>query len=235
MRERDDARARAEQPQIGVEVDDALPVDRRDADLRAGLCREELPGHDVRVVLELRDDDLVARREPRAAMGLRDEVDRLGRPAHEHDLGDGGGVHEAPHLLARTLVERGRLLRQRVHAAVHVGMVRAGVPGHRVDHRGGLLGGRRIVEIGEGVAVDAAGEHGKVRADALDVERQGSFACGGHQPVTWINSFCGRAAATSDCAAARTAVTGRRPTRSWQKAKVSSARAASGSSPRETR
>ena len=60
--EGDHARARAEQAEIGLEVDDAAPVDRHDAERGARLRGDELPGHDVRVMLEARDDDLVAGR-----------------------------------------------------------------------------------------------------------------------------------------------------------------------------
>ena len=61
-------------------------VDRRDAQLRALLGAELLPGHDVGVVLEVRDDDLVALADVAPAPGLRDEVDALGGAAHEDDL-----------------------------------------------------------------------------------------------------------------------------------------------------
>ena len=38
------------------------------------------------------------------------------------------------------------------------------------------------------MAVDAAREHGEIRTDALDVQRQGDFADGGHQAVPWTSS-----------------------------------------------
>ena len=107
VRQRDEARARAEQPQVRLEVDDAAAVDRHDADPRAGLRREQLPGHDVRVVLELRDDDLVAG--ARAAGGRSDCATRLIAsvvPRTNTISRERGGVDEAAHLLARTLVER---------------------------------------------------------------------------------------------------------------------------------
>ena len=58
--ERDEARPRREQ--LLVLLEDDLPgvVDRRDPQLGALLGGELLPGHDVGVVLEMRDDDLVA-------------------------------------------------------------------------------------------------------------------------------------------------------------------------------
>ena len=233
--EGDDARARAEQAEVGLEVDDAAPVDRHDAKRRARLRGEQLPGHDVRVVLEARDDDLVAGGEPRAPVRLGDEVDRLGRPADEDDFRGRGRVHEAARLLARALVQRGRLLRQRVHAAVHVGVMGARVVRDGVDDRRRLLRRGGVVEVGEGMAVDPARERGKVGAHAGHVERDRGFPRGGHQTAPRISSRSGRAPATRASAASRTAASGTRPIRSRQNAKVSSARAAASSRPRDRR
>ena len=95
-----------------------------------------------------------------------------------------GRVHEAPRLLARALVQRRRFLRQRVHAAVHVGVVGARVVRDRVDDRRRLLRRGGVVEVGEGVAVDPARERGKVGAHADQVERHRGFARGRHQTGT---------------------------------------------------
>ena len=44
----------------------AARIHRRHHQLRAGLLAEHLPGHDVRMVLEMRDEHLIARLEQRA-------------------------------------------------------------------------------------------------------------------------------------------------------------------------
>src|ERR1700724_325828 len=49
-----------------------------DAEARALLVAENLPGDDVRVVLHRRDDDLVARPDAHAPEGLGDQVDQIG-------------------------------------------------------------------------------------------------------------------------------------------------------------
>ena len=55
------SRVRGRQQRLeGVEVDLAARVDRGDAQPRAGLLADHLPRHDVGVVLEVRDQDLVA-------------------------------------------------------------------------------------------------------------------------------------------------------------------------------
>ena len=62
---------------------EALVVDRHVGQLGARALREQLPRHEVGVVLHLRDDDQVARAHVGAAPRVGDEVDRLGRVAGE--------------------------------------------------------------------------------------------------------------------------------------------------------
>src|SRR6185437_2644001 len=54
-------------------------------------------------MLEPGDQDLIARSEARPCIGLRDEVDALGRAADEDDLPCGVGVDEPTHPLACSL------------------------------------------------------------------------------------------------------------------------------------
>ena len=83
---------------------------RRHGEPGALLLAQHLPGHDVRVVLETRDEDLVAPADPRPAVRLRHEVDRLGRAPDEDDLLRLGGVQKA------LGPSRGRHRRHRSHA-----------------------------------------------------------------------------------------------------------------------
>ena len=187
------------------------------------------------MMLEMRDEDFVARNEAGTAVGLRDKVDRLRRATHEDDLGGGRRIDEALHFLAGTFEQRRRLLRERVHGAVHVGVMAPRVLGDSVDHSGRLLRGSRIVEVGERMAVDPPREHREVAANAPEVKRNRRFADGSHQAIPRINSRSGSAPARSVSATARTGATGKRPVTSRQNANVRSARAVSRSSPRDTR
>ena len=56
-------------------------VERDHPEVGARALRDVLPGHEVRVVLELGDDDDVARAEVVEPPGVRDEVEPLGRAA----------------------------------------------------------------------------------------------------------------------------------------------------------
>ena len=62
-----------------VQADLAGIVDRHHPQPGADLVSQQLPRNDVGVVLEVGDDDLVARADVGPPPGLRDEVDRLGR------------------------------------------------------------------------------------------------------------------------------------------------------------
>ena len=73
---------------------------------------------------------------------------------------------------ARLLVRGGRGLRQVVHAAVDVGVLRSLVAHHAVDDRLRHLARRRVVEIHKRLAADFELEDRKLGPDALDGERR---------------------------------------------------------------
>ena len=113
----------------------AAVVDRDRPELGPRPLRDLLPRHEVRVVLELRDHDDVARAEVVEAPGVRDEVEALRHVPREDDLPCRRRVDERAHLLARALVAGRRPLREVVDPAVDV---RVGVLvelAHGVEHR----------------------------------------------------------------------------------------------------
>src|SRR5450756_2132233 len=75
-----------EERAVLVEEDLAAVVDRYHAQRRAALLGEKLPWHDVGVMLQAGDHDLIPGAHICAAPALRDEVDRLGRAADEDDV-----------------------------------------------------------------------------------------------------------------------------------------------------
>ena len=83
--DRHDLRARRQQRRVLVEIEFAGVVDRHDAQRRAGLLAHQLPRDDVRVMLQPREDDLVARPQHVPAVTLRDEVDAVGRALGQDD------------------------------------------------------------------------------------------------------------------------------------------------------
>ena len=98
-------------------------------------------------MLHFGNEDLVTCLQSAAAVALRDQVDRFGRPAHEHDLARACGVDEPPHLLARDFVGLRRTLAQIMNAAMNVGVEILVVANLAVDDRFRLLGRRGVVEV----------------------------------------------------------------------------------------
>jgi hypothetical protein len=139
-------------------------------ELRACLLAQHLPGHDVGVMLEMRNEHLVARLEQGTTITLRDQIDGLGRAAHEHDLARRTGVDEARDALACALVQRRRFLAERVHTAMDVGMMHPLVFVHGRDDAAWALRGGAAVEISERFAVHRAGENREFAPYGGDVE-----------------------------------------------------------------
>ena len=168
--DREQARAVEQLVEIG-EIELVVGGHRDPAELDAALGREHVPRHDVGVVLHVREHDRVAGAQVGARPRVRDEVDGLGRVAHEHDLRLGAGADETGDLAARELVGGGGFLGDRVDAAVDVGVVVPVAVVHRVEHGERLLRRRRGVEVRDALAVDLALEQRKVALDRGDVER----------------------------------------------------------------
>ena len=134
---------------------------------------DHLPGNDVGVMLERRENDFIAGLKELAAVGLRDEVDSLSRPPHEDDLFCGTGPKECLDLLAGLLVGVGCTGGQGVGAAVNVGIVVRIEIRDGVDHALRLLRRRGIVEPHERLAVDLLIQDRKILADGRHVEGGG--------------------------------------------------------------
>ncbi len=146
------------------EVELAVLVERQEAQLGARLPRDVLPRDEVRVVLELGDDDEVARLEVPEPPRVRDEVDRLGRVADEDDLARRRRVEEGARALARVLEALGRALGELVDAAMDVRVRRLVEVVHRLEHLARLLRARGRIEEGERLAVELLLEDREIRA-----------------------------------------------------------------------
>ena len=169
MRERDHLGARRQELLELVDQEIAVVVDRRPFDHGALPLAQEVPGHDVGMVLHDREHDLVALLQSLAAEGVGDEIDRLGGVAGEDDLFRPSGIEERTHLLARAFVGLGRGIGEVMQAAMHIGVfVRVGVL-DAIEHRLRLLRRGRVVEIDERLAIDLHAEDREILADAGDV------------------------------------------------------------------
>ena len=131
--ERDELGLEPQQDLEDVEAEDAVIGDRDELEVAVALLDEELPRDEVGVVLHLGQDDGVAAVDVAPAPRVGDEVDRLGRVAGEDDLVAVGRVDEPRDLDPRRLVRGGRLLADRVDAAMDVGVVLAVVVRDGID------------------------------------------------------------------------------------------------------
>jgi len=170
MADGDDLGAVAQQLVVCVQANLALVVDRNHAQLGALGLGQLLPGHDVCVVLQVADDDLVACAHVLAAPGFGHQVDGLGRAAHEDDFVHVGGVDEAAHHFAGVLVGIGGAGGQRVGGAVDVGVLVRVEVRNALDHLAWLVRGGGIVQPDQLLAVDALLQDGKVAAHGLHVK-----------------------------------------------------------------
>ena len=118
----------------------------------AGLRGEQLPRHEVRMMLESRREDRVARPEIARAPAEADEVDRFGRVARPDDFGGLGRVDEARDFGARAFEGFGRALGELVDAAVDVRVVVRVVVHERVDDGLRLLRTRGRIEKREALS-----------------------------------------------------------------------------------
>ncbi len=172
--DRNDAGAWPEQALVGFEDEVAVIVHRGDADDGAGLPGGELPGHDVGVMLGLGEHDLVAGAQQAFAEGGGEQVDAFGGAAHEHDLVLRARIQEGGHAVACVLKGIAGHFRQRMGAAMDVGVLLRIVARHAVDHGLRLLRGGGAVEPDQRLAVHRALQDGEVAADSFDIEH----ACG---------------------------------------------------------
>ncbi len=147
MRQRDQFVARRQHGLERIAIDPPVLGQRADVDDGTGPLGDHLPGHDVGMMLQLREHDPVARPQVCQAPAVRDKIDALGGAAHEHDLVLAGGAHELRHPPARGLVTQRHLRAAAVDAAVDGGVIPAQRIAHRVDHRLRLLRGGGGVEI----------------------------------------------------------------------------------------
>ena len=151
-------------------VDLVVVVERQHHELRSLAARDVLERDEDRVVLELRDDDGVARAEVVQAPRVRDEVQSLGRVADEDDLARLARVQERGHLVARPFEARGRALAEHVDGPVHVRVRRLVELGHRVEHLPRLLRAVGRVEVRERLPVDLLLEDREIGAQGARIQ-----------------------------------------------------------------
>ena len=135
--------------------------------------REELPGHQIAVMLHAGDEDHVALTQVLDATGVRDEVDALRAATGEDDLVLGIRADETGRLFPRRLKRIRGAGAQLMQGTMDVGVVPFVIMRQRADDGPRLLAAGRAVEIDERVTIHLLVENRKIRADAMPVHDLG--------------------------------------------------------------
>ena len=144
-------------------------VDGHDLDDDPRFVPEQLPGHDVGVMLHMGEDNLVAFLEEFASIGMGYQIDRRRDIAGKDDLVVFFGVEETGDLGAGLLVIVGGFLAQVIGAPMHVGVFTAIGLVHPLDYHFRLLGAGARIQKGDRIAVDFQRQCRKVGADGVNI------------------------------------------------------------------
>ncbi|MPM51415.1 hypothetical protein SDC9_98163 [bioreactor metagenome] len=170
MADGDDLGAVVDELLVFVQADLPLVVHRNHAQLCALGLGQLLPRHDIGVVLQVRDDDLVALAHVLATPALGHQIDGLGGAAHKDHLVHIGRVDEAPHHLARMLVCIGRAGSQGMRRAVDVGVFMLVEMRDALNHLARLVRGGGVVQPDQLLAVDALRQNRKIAPHRVHVK-----------------------------------------------------------------
>ena len=155
MSNADETSAVGEQLLILVHEELAAVADRDDTEADALACLQQLPRHDIGMVLHHRHDDLVALLHEFAHAACH-QIDGFGGATGKNNLLCLRCIDEAANGLAGCLMEVGGLLREIVDATVHVGIDVEVFLAHGIKHAQRLLRRGGIVEIHQRPVVDRA-------------------------------------------------------------------------------
>ena len=169
MRDGDQLRLFRQRLFEGFDMEGPIVIDRNPDELRTLPLADEMPRHDIGVMLHDRQNDLVALADMRHPPAIGDRVDRFRRGLREDDLVHRTSIQEPAHLLARRLVSLRRRIRQEMQPAMDVGIFVTIGMRDRIDHGLRLLGRSAVVEIDERLAIDFTRQDREVPANGLDV------------------------------------------------------------------
>src|SRR5690606_27551216 len=119
----------------------------------AGLLADELPGHDIGMMLKISYQYFVAGFERAARVTLCYQVNRFGSAAGKNNFLAAGGIDESAHGLPRTFISSGGLLAQGMHAAVDIAVVIAVIGGQCFDNTSRFLGRRSVIKVNQWLAM----------------------------------------------------------------------------------
>jgi len=171
MSNRDQFGASAEQGGKLVENQFSTVVDRSDTQDCARLLGEKLPWHDIGVVFDGRDDNLVARSDMFATVALRNEVDRFRGATKKDNFLCVGGTNKVAHFFSGTFKSTRRAFRQLVGSAMDIGVVTTVEMRSGVDDGLWFLRGCGVIQEDKRLTIGFLMQSRKIGANRFDVER----------------------------------------------------------------
>src|ERR1700760_2293627 len=154
-----------------VEQKLALVVDRSYAQLCAFFFTQQLPGNNVGMVLQSRDQNFITTTDVLTAIRLRHQVDGFRGAANKDDLFAVSRIQELARRFPNIFIMLRGPFRKRVNAAVNIGIVVAIITFQRFHYRQRLLRGGGVVKINQRLAVYLLVQNRKVFADLVHVKR----------------------------------------------------------------
>ena len=167
--DRHNLRPRRQQLAIFIQQKIAIVINRRPFQNSAPALPVKMPRHNVGVVFEDGENNLITLPDLHAAIRLRHQIDGLGCIAGEDDLVFRRCIDKPPHRFARVLECLGCRVGQVMQSAMHIGIFPGQALQHGIDNNLRLLCRSSVVEINQRLAINLAGEDGKVSADFLNI------------------------------------------------------------------
>src|SRR5712691_1145438 len=124
-----------------------VAIDRQEDQLRPDALGQQLPRHDITMVLHLGEQNLVTAPDVPGAPGLGDEVDAFGRAAREYDFVRAARVEVFGGAGAGGLKSRRGAVAQFVDTTMDIRIVLLVIVPQSVDDRPRFLRGRRVVQV----------------------------------------------------------------------------------------
>ena len=156
-----------QQVAVGIQVQITVLQQRDHLDHGTGTLGDHLPGHDVGVVFQRAEDDLVTDFQVAQAPAIRHQVDRFGGAAGPDDLAAVCCVKILGHLLSCLFEAQGGFGTQVMRGTVNVGVGGLVVLCYRINHRVRFLCGGGVVQIGQRLAADLLRQNRKLIAQHL--------------------------------------------------------------------
>ena len=129
--------------------------------------RLQLPRDDIRVMLHLCDDDLIASLHLTLTERLSHQIDGLRSATRKDDFLSLRGIDKLTHFFACCLVQIRCLLREIMHPAMHIGIHIEILLAHRVEHTQRFLCRRCIIQIHQRLLIYLPRQNGKIFADLI--------------------------------------------------------------------